>query len=38
MPLAVAARVLEAHVLQHRRPDLDMQLFADLFAHAVQCV
>src|SRR5471032_341427 len=36
--LAVAARVFEAHMLQHQRLDLDVQLLARLFAHAVQRV
>ena len=36
--LAVAACILEAHVLKHRGLYFDMQLFADLFAHTVQGV
>jgi hypothetical protein len=38
MAFAVSARVLEARVLQHRRFHLNIQLFAFLFAHPVQCV
>ncbi|MBB5510861.1 hypothetical protein HDG35_007158 [Paraburkholderia sp. JPY681] len=32
----MATRVFEAHMLQDRRLRLDMQLFADLFAHTVK--
>ncbi|CAE6872869.1 hypothetical protein R69658_08248 [Paraburkholderia aspalathi] len=38
MAFAVAASVFEAHVLQHGRLRLDVQLFAELFAHAMQGV